>query len=93
MEQQFRLLQDTATEVSSKPFLLQAPQCSLEVLAHRVKRKEHAWNNLPGGGQAALTRVKARPQGFSTPLIRGTSSGWTFPDTVGIFSLSVVSDG
>ncbi|QRV97794.1 hypothetical protein RhiJN_25813 [Ceratobasidium sp. AG-Ba] len=62
--------------------MLPATACSWSSLEKSVKKKSHPWNQLPGGAEAALSRVKIRTPNFTTFLNPKGSDGWTFSQTV-----------
>ncbi|KAG8791832.1 hypothetical protein FRC12_008027 [Ceratobasidium sp. 428] len=82
MVEQCRLLIDTHTDVSDKPFALPSSSCTWTQLEMGVKKKDHPWKELPGGANAALLRVKSRNPQFSTFLNPSGSDGWTLPHTI-----------
>ncbi|KAG9089594.1 hypothetical protein FRC06_001470, partial [Ceratobasidium sp. 370] len=81
MLEQCRLLWDSHTDISDKPFLLPASCCNWNQLEVAVKKKDHAWKELPGGAAAALSRVRQRNPGFTTFVNPAGSDDWTFPHT------------
>ncbi|KAG9111075.1 hypothetical protein FRC07_008107 [Ceratobasidium sp. 392] len=76
MVEQSRLLQGTWTEVPVKPFQLAAKYCTWAKLETGVVRKDHAWQQLEGGAQAALQRAMSRPPGFVHLMNPLASEGW-----------------
>jgi hypothetical protein len=89
MAEQCQLLVDGQPEVPSKALALPATACTFGSLEKAVKKKDHAWNKLPGGAQAAFGRVKSRNPNFVTFLNPSGSDGWTFPETVSL-SLCII---
>lgn len=82
MVEQCSLLRSDAAEVSPKPFQLIAASCEWSKLQTAVKKKEHPWKELPGGGAAALARVRKRPDTFINVLNPTGSDSWTFEHVV-----------
>ncbi|KAG8713534.1 hypothetical protein FRC09_018608 [Ceratobasidium sp. 395] len=82
MVEQSRLLIDSRTDVSNKPFSLPSQSCTWSQLEVGVKKKDHPWNELHGGAAAALIRVQSRNPDFTTFLNPSGSDGWTLPRTV-----------
>ncbi|KAG8737226.1 hypothetical protein FRC10_008412, partial [Ceratobasidium sp. 414] len=81
MLEQCRLLWDSQIDISDKPFLLPASCCNWNQLEVAVKKKDHAWKELPGGAAAALSRVRQRNPGFATFVNPAGSDDWTFTHT------------
>ena len=77
-------LAEGMSEVPEQVLTLQPRFCLVsKIRAHSIKRKkEHAWDSLPGGREAALERVVARPANFVTRLNPKKDDAWTFPDLV-----------
>lgn len=77
---QFSLLVTETLESSEVPFSLQARTCGWDDLANAVREKSHPWHTLPGGAQAALARVRYRPnrERCLNPLDCPDSQAWSF---------------
>ncbi|KAG9081158.1 hypothetical protein FRC07_014613 [Ceratobasidium sp. 392] len=88
MSEQCRLLLDGQSEVSDKVLSLSAASCGIKTLEKAVKKKGHAWGSLPGGAEAALSRVKARSPSFATFLNPSGSDDWTFPEMASVTDLN-----
>ncbi|KAG8728700.1 hypothetical protein FRC12_021563 [Ceratobasidium sp. 428] len=82
MVEQCRLLIDTHTDVSNKPFALLSQSCTWGQLEVGIKKKDHPWKELHGGAAAALARVQTRNPDFTSFLNPSGSDGWTLPRTV-----------
>ena len=82
MVEQCTLLRGDCLEVSPKPFQLTALSCEWHKLRSVVKKKDHPWQELPGGVSGALSRVSQRPVAFINVLNPKGTHGWTFKNTV-----------
>ncbi|QRV79882.1 hypothetical protein RhiJN_07897 [Ceratobasidium sp. AG-Ba] len=82
MVEQCRLLVQDQAEPASNVFLLSAASCSWSSLEKAIKKKNHVWNNLPGGAASALERIKTRTPHFITYLNPVGTDSWTFSDTL-----------
>jgi hypothetical protein len=83
--QQFQLLKGSTLEADPAAFALSASQCTWEILEAAVKKADHPWNSLEGGGEAALARVRWRPaqRVLLNPLDSDMADrSWTFSDRV-----------
>lgn len=83
--EQFKLLKGSTLAPDPAAFTLPASQCRWEVLENAVRKADHPWNSLEGGGEAALARVRHRPlhRGLLNPLDGDMADrNWTFSDRV-----------
>jgi hypothetical protein len=84
MEIQCQRLAGQAIEPPSEAFALSARLCPWDKLSLAVGNNSHVWNQLEGGAQAALNRIKQSPEGFSTPLTVAQGGKWTLGELVRI---------
>lgn len=89
MVEQCSLLRGDSLEVTAVPFQLPAQNCEWNKLQLAVKKKDHAWQKLPGGVAGALARARKRPSTFINVLHPTAGDNWTFESTVSRRSYSI----
>ncbi|KAG9097636.1 hypothetical protein FRC06_007352 [Ceratobasidium sp. 370] len=83
-ERQMLLLNGTTMHPVPAAFMLPVAKCAWSHLESAVTRADHPWQELEGGAEAALKRVRYRPQRerAMNPLDRMDKQTWTFESHV-----------